>query len=76
MGEDGEKAEESCHIPKNSSASNILFVVTVLEWQAQYKKLATFDTDKGNSLSRAIRSQLREFKSGSKPYQCQKIYDG
>lgn len=75
--ESGKMDQEKCNISKNSVASNILFVVTVLEWQAEHLKPAIFDSSSvPNSLTRAIKAQWRDFASVSKPYQFKNILDG
>lgn len=73
----GIKRKRTSLIPANSEARNILFAITVFEWQAEYSQLAQFSSKcKSNSLTRALIAQFREFgKQNIKPYQLKDIYD-
>lgn len=59
----------------NAETRIILFVITCMEWQAEYRKPAEFDKFVAdNSLSRAIKAQLRDFQQDVKPFQYKNIY--
>lgn len=65
---------------KSSTAINaemrvILFVITIMEWQSENRKPAEFEKFVAkNSLSRAIKAQLRDFQQDVKPFQYKNIY--
>lgn len=69
------KSRKNLQIPSNSEARIILFVITCLEWQAEYLSPAEFhQLDNPISLTRALRAQCRDFGEKYKPSTKKKIY--
>lgn len=69
------KSRKDLKIPSNCEARIILFVITCLEWQAEYLSPAEFhQLDNPISLTRAVRAQCRDFGEKYKPSTKKKIY--
>lgn len=70
------KKSRQTEVPANSECRIILFAITAFEWQAEYLKPADFNSITAeSSLTRAMKSQLRDFEADVRPKQYRLIYN-